>query len=135
MAAADQAAADKSEADRAAASREGAVLSRAVLRAADHLDLTNAVLAQILGLSEASVSRLRGGQYVLGRGRKEFELAQLFIRSFRSLDAILGGDDAAARAWLVAENHALQARPIDRMKTVRGLVAVADYVDSRRAVG
>lgn len=110
------------------------VLSKATLRAADHLGLTNAVLAQIIGLSEASISRMRNGQYLLNRDRKEFELAQVFVRAFRSLDAITGGDDASARSWLVADNLALRARPIDLMKTVRGLVAMADYVDSRRAI-
>lgn len=110
------------------------VLSKATLRAADHLGLTNATLAQIVGLSEASVSRMRSGQYVLRHERKEFELAQVFVRAFRSLDAITGGDDGSSRSWLTAENQALRARPIDLMKTVRGLVAMADYVDSRRAV-
>lgn len=110
------------------------VLTKAALRAADHLGLTNAVLAQIIGLSEASISRMRNGQYLLNRDRKEFELAQVFVRTFRSLDAITGGDDVSARSWLVADNVALRARPIDQMKTVRGLVATADYVDSRRAI-
>lgn len=110
------------------------VLTKAALRAADHLGLTNAVLAQIIGLSEASISRMRNGQYLLNRGRKEFELAQVFVRTFRSLDAITGGDDVSARSWLVADNVALRARPIELMKTVRGLVATADYVDSRRAI-
>lgn len=110
------------------------VLTKAALRAADHLGLTNAVLAQIIGLSEASISRMRNGQYLLNRDRKEFELAQVFVRTFRSLDAITGGDDVSARSWLVADNVALRARPIELMKTVRGLVATADYVDSRRAI-
>lgn len=110
------------------------VLTKAALRAADHLGLTNAVLAQIIGLSEASISRMRNGQYLLNRDRKEFELAQVFVRAFRSLDAITGGDDVSARSWLVADNVALRARPIELMKTVRGLVATADYVDSRRAI-
>lgn len=111
-----------------------AVLSKATLRAADHLDLSNAVLAEILGLSESSISRMRHGRFTLSRAGKEFELAQLFVRTFRSLDAITGGDDAATRSWLNTENLALQARPVDLIKTVRGLVATADYVDSRRAV-
>lgn len=111
-----------------------AVLSKATLRVADHLELTNGILAQVLGLSEPSISRMRAGSYTLKRGRKEFELAQLFVRMFRSLDAITGGDDVAARSWLAADNVALRTRPLDLIKTVRGLVAVAAYVDSRRAV-
>ncbi|CAA7621964.1 conserved hypothetical protein [Magnetospirillum sp. LM-5] len=111
-----------------------AVLSKATLRAAAHLGLSNAALGQILGLSEPTISRMHKGDYRLKRNRKEFELAQLFVRAFRSLDAITGGDDSSARSWLQAENLALQARPLDLMKTVRGLVAITAYVDSRRAV-
>ncbi len=118
----------------AASAAAEAVLSKAALRAAGHLGLSNAALGQILGLSEPTISRMHKGDYSLKRGRKEFELAQLFVRAFRSLDAITGGDDCSARSWLQAENLALQARPIDLMKTVRGLVAITAYVDSRRAV-
>jgi hypothetical protein len=121
--------------DHAAATASAeAVLSKAALRAADYLGLPNAVLAQILGLSESSISRMRAGRYALSRSGKEFELAQLFVRTFRSLDAITGGDDRAARSWLGTDNLALRAKPVELMKTVRGLVATADYVDSRRAV-
>lgn len=113
--------------------KQEAVLSKAAVRAAEHLDLTNATLASVLGLSEASVSRLRRGGFRLARTSKSFELAQLFVRLFRSLDAILGGDDTAARSWLRSENMALQGRPIDLIASIHGLVATVAYVDSRRA--
>ena len=70
------------------------------MRAADRLELPNRVLAAVLGVSEATVSRMGGGAFQLDAGSKPFELAVLFLRLFRSLDAIVGGDVAVARAWL-----------------------------------
>jgi hypothetical protein len=112
---------------------EGAVLGKAALRAAALLDLPNRVLARIIGLSDASVSRLKSGGFVIAPETKPFELAQLFVRLFRSLDAIMGSDDAASRSWLRADNTALRGPPIELIQTVSGLVTVLGYVDARRA--
>ncbi|MFO7309224.1 MAG: DUF2384 domain-containing protein [Pseudomonadota bacterium] len=112
----------------------GAVLTKALLRAADRLDITARALAGIVGLSEATVSRMKRGDYVLEAGTKTFELSVLFVRLFRSLDAIVGGDETVARAWLRNPNTLLGARPLDRIGTVAGLVDVIAYLDARRAL-
>lgn len=109
------------------------VLSEAVARIADFWQLSNARLGSIIGLSGASVSRLRSGHYKLEPGSKSFELAQHLLRLFRSLDSWLGQDDASARSWLATRNIDLQARPIDLLPTVRGLLRTSDYVDALRA--
>lgn len=109
-----------------------AVLTKAVLRAAAFLDLTQKELAGILGLSEASVSRMHAGRYALDPARaKEWELARLFVRLFRSLDALWGHGEEA-RAWLVAPNLALAAAPRELITSVEGLVRVVDYLDAAR---
>ncbi len=113
---------------------KGAVLTRAVLRAADRLGLRGAELARIIGVSEPTVSRMRKGNFVLREGSKEYELAALLVRLFRSLDALLGGDEAAMRDWLRAPNTALGAAPAERIRQVEGLVDVLAYLDTRRAV-
>ena len=110
------------------------VLTKAVLRAADTLDVKQAALAAILGVSEATVSRMRKGGYILHAGAKAFELGVLFVRLFRSLDAIVGGDEAAARAWLANPNLALGAKPAEKIRTVPGLMDVIAYLDARRAL-
>ena len=69
---------------------EAGVVTRAVTRAAARLTLSNRTLARILGVSEATVSRMGAGAYLLKPGDKAFELALLFLRLFRSLDAIAG---------------------------------------------
>ena len=108
-----------------------AVLTKAVLRAADLLGLRQRDLAAILGSSDASVSRLSSGR-TLDPKSKEGELALLFLRAFRSLDAMMGGDAEAARVWLNAENHHLAGVPAERMRTAEGLVHVVQYLDAMR---
>ncbi len=110
-----------------------AVLTMAFLTAAGKLNVKASALAPILGVSEATVSRMKRGDYRLDADTKAFELGVLFVRLFRSLDAIVGGDEAAARAWLANQNLALKGKPIDEIRTVAGLVDVIAYLDARRA--
>lgn len=107
------------------------VVTKAILNAAQRLALRQRDLAHILGASEASVSRLHQGRLIQADS-KEGELALLLLRVFRSLDAVVGGDDAAARAWLHAENHHLGGTPAERIGTVEGLVDVVRYLDAMR---
>lgn len=113
---------------------EAAVITKATLRAATRLGVSSRVLAAVIGVSEATVSRMRSGAHLLRRGQKPFELAVLFVRLYRSLDAMMGGDDAAAAGWMKAHNAALDAEPIALVQTVPGLVNVIQYLDARRAV-
>ena len=112
--------------------RKAVVVAKAALRAAAQLKIPNRVLAQIIGVSEASVSRAAQGAFRLDG--KPFELALLFIRLFRSLDAIVGGDAAAAAKWLRSDNLALGAKPLDLIQRIPGLTDVLAYLDARRAL-
>ncbi|MBX6323497.1 MAG: DUF2384 domain-containing protein [Rhodospirillaceae bacterium] len=113
---------------------QGAVLTKATLRAADRLGLTARTLAAVIGVSEASVSRMKRGMYALEPDSKAFELAVLFVRLYRSLDAITGGDENVAGRWITSTNTVLGAPPIEKMRTVAGLVDVLAYLDARRAL-
>jgi hypothetical protein len=55
------------------------------------------------------------------------------VRLFRSLDAIVGSDDVAARAWLRADNRALGGVPFELIRDAAGLVRTVDYLDAARA--
>jgi len=111
---------------------EAGVLSRSVVRAARLLGLSQRALAQVLGISDATSSRLFAGKYLLSRDRaKEWELGVLFIRLFRSLDALWGHEDAA-HVWLASDNATLGAAPADLLGSVQGLVRVVAYLDSAR---
>lgn len=117
-----------------AAAADGALVTKAVLNAGARLGLSNRALSRILGLSEATVSRMGSGSFVLSVGDKSFELALMFVRLFRSLDAIVAGDDEAARGWLTSENTALNGVPREMIQSLPGLVHVVGYLDARRAL-
>lgn len=110
------------------------VVTKAVIRGSEHLGLTARVLAGVLGLSEPSISRMKRGEFALEPETKAFELGLLFVRLFRSLDAIAGGDATVAKSWLSNPNTALEARPVDMIQTIPGLVDVIRYLDARRAL-
>lgn len=110
-----------------------AVVSKALLRASELLGLTAKELSTIVGLSEPSISRLKRNQEGGPLTGKSYELALLFIRLYRSLDAIVGGDDAVARQWLRTDNTMLGGKPLNRIKTIDGLAHVLAYLDARRA--
>ena len=111
---------------------EATVLSKAVVRAARLLSFSQRELAHILGVSEATASRLVAGSYRLSSSRtKEWELALLLVRLFRSLDA-LWGHEASAHAWLTSPNTALGAAPVDLIGSIEGLVRVVAYLDAAR---
>jgi uncharacterized protein (DUF2384 family) len=110
-----------------------AVLGKALFRAAELLDLNNAALARILGVSEASVSRLASGARNIDPNSKEGELALLLIRVYRSLDALVGSDASQRKAWLHSPNRALNGTPADLIHSAAGLVAVVGYLDAMRA--
>lgn len=112
---------------------DGKVLASAVAKIAGFWGFTNAKLGAILGLSEATASRLRSGKAGLDPASKSFEAGQFLLRLFRSLDALLGSDDLSARAWLTTPNLDLDGRPIDLIDSFRGLITVCDYVDAHRA--
>ena len=109
----------------------GAVIGKATLAAARLLGLNNRDLAVVLGTSEASVSRLARDRG-LRVGSAEASLALLFLRLFRSLDAIVGGSDVKARAWFTASNRHVGGVPAERIRTTEGLVNVVQYLDAIR---
>lgn len=114
--------------------RVGWVTTTAFLRAGDQLGMSGKALAGTIGVSESTISRLRRGEGGIDPEEKSGELALLFIRLFRALDAVIGGDVEKARMWFHAENHHLVGRPVDLAQTVRGLVNVVEYLARYPAV-
>lgn len=109
------------------------VLTKAVLRAAELLEISSASLARILGVSEASVSRLASAARTVDPESKEGELALLLVRVYRSLDALVGTDAAQRKSWLHSPNRALNGRPAELIQRADGLVSVVNYLDAMRA--
>ena len=114
-----------------AAAGDAAVLSRAFLRAAEHLGVSQKGAADLLGVSEATLSRVARGRPI-DPTSKEGEIALLFLRIYRSLDAVVGGNADHARAWLHAKNLHLGGVPAELIGSVAGIVRVAEYLDAMR---
>ncbi len=110
-----------------------AVLTKATLRSADLLGVKRKDLSEIIGISEATISRMYKGESVVSLGTKEGEAATQFVRIYRSLDSLFGGKPALCSKWLKAANSHLGGVPLDLTKNIQGLVDVARYLDAMRA--
>jgi hypothetical protein len=113
--------------------RSQEVLSKATWRAARHLGLSGAALSRVVGLSEATVSRLGRGEWNMSPATKEGQLSALLVRLFRSLDAIVGNDAEKVAAWMASYNQALNGVPRELIESPQGLVMTLQYVDAMRA--
>ena len=108
---------------------EGPLVTRAVLRVASTLRLTDEMVGHVIGVSHTTLSRMRRGRYVLTK--KPFELAVLLVRLFQTLDRIVGGDEQSARCWLRSHNTMLNGAPIDKIRTMSGLTETISYFETR----
>lgn len=113
----------------------GRVVLDAARRAAELLGLSQAQLSRVLGMDASTLSRRLTAGRGLVEGSREYESALLWIRLFRGLHAVVGGQDATARAWLTSPNLAFGGqRPRDLIESMEGLVRVVQYLDAHRAM-
>ena len=104
------------------------VLVEALSNAGKRLGLSQTDLGEIIGKDHSAISRGR-----LDPESKSGELALLFIRCYRSLFTLVGGDQNQMRHWLYTPNHHTGGTPVDQIKSVQGLVSVLEYLDAMRA--
>lgn len=109
------------------------VLTEATVRAAALLGLSGEALAKVIGVSAATVSRMRTGGYQLEPDTKPWELSALLVRLYRGLDAVVAGDEQSLQAWMRSENRALNGVPAQLITTITGLGDTLAYVDAHRA--
>jgi len=119
--------------DRTAPAVRPGVLSKATWRAARHLGLSRTTLASVVGLSEATVSRLARGHWELSAKSKQGQLAALLVRLFYCSSAIAGNDAAKVAAWMNSYNRGLNGIPRELIESPQGLVMTLQYVDRMRA--
>lgn len=108
------------------------VLSEAVARIAALWSIDDDLLGEMLGIAGGRAADLRVGTFRLARPDPAFRAGQYLVRLFQELD-ILIGDDRSVMAWLQTENMDLGGRPIDLVRTERGLRELLAYVETRRA--
>ena len=112
---------------------EARVLSQAVCRAAKQLDISDELLADVLGIAPFSVTGLSAGTYILNTTLQEWTSALLFVRLYIALDSITG-DERIARKWLKSPNEGLNGKPMHLILSNEGLLRVVQYLEARSAV-
>lgn len=103
------------------------VLAEAFANAGKQLGFSQAALGKIIGKDRSSISRGH-----LDPEGKDGELALLFIRCYRALFVLVGGDEAAMRHWMQTENRHTGGVPAEQVRSVQGLVTVVEYLDAIR---
>lgn len=116
----------------AAARKRSQVLTKATVRVAAQLGLGQIDLAKVIGISPATASRLHAGEWAIPAHTKQWELAALLVRVYRSLDAMVGGNEEHVRQWFHADNIHLGGAPARLIFTIEGLTNVARYLDGMR---
>lgn len=106
------------------------VLSKSTLNAAKFLGLSHTELAQLLGISELSVSQLEASTGFIDPCGHEGERAVTLIRIFRALDALVGGDEEARITWMSTQNSAIGDVPKQAIQTFSGLVQTMTYLEN-----
>ena len=108
-------------------SDKASVLAEAFSNAGKLLGMTQADLGAIIGKDRSAVSR---GQ--IDPASKDGELALLFIRCYRALFVLVGGEPEQMRHWMRTENLHTGGVPAEQVKTIPGLIAVLNYLDAIR---
>lgn len=103
------------------------VLSEALTNAGKHLGMSQADLGAVIGKNRTAVSR---GS--IEPDSKAGELALLFIRCYRALFVLVGGDFGQMRHWMRTENRHTGGIPCEQIKSVQGLTTVLEYLDAMR---
>mgnify|MGYP001162410741 CR=1 FL=1 len=105
------------------------VVTKAYRNAYKDFGLTDAEAAAIIGKTRATLARSQG----FSANSKEHEIQVLFIRLYRSLYAILGGDKAAMKHWFSTSNKHLRGIPKQLVTRITGLADINAYLDAMRA--
>lgn len=113
--------------------RKEEVLTQAVLKSSDLLGISRKELSEIIGISEATISRMHQGNSHISLNSKEAEAATQLVRIYRSLDSLFGGKPELCSRWLKANNFHLGGVPLLLAKKFQGLIHVAGYLDAMRA--
>ncbi|MEM8561918.1 MAG: MbcA/ParS/Xre antitoxin family protein [Pseudomonadota bacterium] len=106
------------------------ILAEATYGAALQLGVSKAQVARIVGRNRTTIDR--NG---LDPATKPGELALMFVRIYRSLFALMGGDTENMRHFMITPNHGTGGVPLEQVQKVGGLVRVCEYLDAIRGKG
>ncbi len=106
------------------------VVLKAFNNACKELGVSRDEASLIVGVDKATLSRNKTKGF--DPSSKTGELCLQFVRAYRSLFAIAGGDKRFMQHWLGTHNTALSEQPLKLMFSIVGLIQVNEYLDALR---
>ena len=100
------------------------LLYKALFNAGETLGLTNADIADVVGLK---LNQMNGE---INPETKSGTLALYLIRSYRSLYSLVGGDKEEMKLWMHGQNTATGGIPAQQIKCITDLVHVMEYLET-----
>jgi len=108
------------------------LVSGAYVEAGRELGLTLKQMALVIGVSEPAMKNYSRGAATINSAKSQ-ELSLGFIRVYRALFAILGGNREQMRHWMKTPNrHFSNQVPTDLAGSYQGLAALNVYLDAMR---
>jgi hypothetical protein len=106
------------------------ILAQATYAAAQQLGISKAEVARVVGRDRTTIDRSG-----LNPDSKAGELALIFVRIYRSLFALMGGDEENMKHFMTTPNRGTGGVPGCQIQEVGGLVKVCEYLDAIRGKG
>lgn len=108
------------------------LVTEAFVEAGRELGLTLAQMAAVIGVSSSTMKNYSRGAATIA-STKDQELSLGFIRVYRALFAILGGNQEQMRYWMKTPNrHFNNQVPTDLAGNYQGLAELNVYLDAMR---
>ena len=108
------------------------LVTRALLEAGRELGMTLGQLARIIGVSESTMKNCSRGTGLIS-SPKDLELSLGFIRLYRALFAILGGNSEQMQHWMQTPNRHFNGQsPAVQAENYQGLAELNVYLDAMR---
>jgi DNA-binding XRE family transcriptional regulator len=104
------------------------IVMKAYTNAYKALNISDSQAAKLIGVGRSTLLR----KSAFEKDSKQNELQILFIRLYRSLFALFGGDLTSMKHWFEHNNKHVRGVPKDLCFTVTGLVNINAYLDALR---
>lgn len=108
------------------------LVTHAFIEAGRELGMTLGQLAKVIGVSESAMKNYSRGAASIN-SPKDQELSLGFIRVYRALFAVLGGDNEQMQHWMHTPNRHLNGQaPAALATNYQGLAELNVYLDAMR---
>jgi hypothetical protein len=104
------------------------IVMKAYSNAYKFLGICDTQAAKLIGVGRSTLLR----KSFFEKDSKQSELQILFIRFYRSLFALFGGDVISMKHWFEHKNKHIRGIPRELCFTVTGLVNINAYLDALR---